>query len=276
MTVLIINTFYYPKFTGGAEISVQLLAEGLLKEGKKVFVLTTGSANRVYRVNGVVVIALKQRNIYSNYFGTTKPQLLKMVWHFIDSANIFYHFKISSLLKKIKPDLVHTNNIQGFSPFIWHTIKIHKINLVHTTRDYYLLCHKCNLYNNNKDCESLCLPCKVTHNIKKRFTAYPDRFVGISNYILQKHKQYLQISGQNKVIYNAVSLQEKPASSQVGANITFGYIGRIVKDKGVEYLADELSKLSPELKLSFKIVFAGDGDTDFINRLKRQASIMNF
>ena len=68
MRILIINTYYYPAFVGGAEISVKLLAEGMVKAGNSVFVLTTGLEEKVYRVNGVIVICLKQKNIFNSYF----------------------------------------------------------------------------------------------------------------------------------------------------------------------------------------------------------------
>ena len=38
MRVLIVNTFYYPNMQGGAEQSVKLLAENLLKQGHTVAV----------------------------------------------------------------------------------------------------------------------------------------------------------------------------------------------------------------------------------------------
>ncbi|WP_277406421.1 hypothetical protein [Lacrimispora xylanisolvens] len=36
MRILIVNTFYYPNMQGGAEQSVKLLAEGLVKKGHEV------------------------------------------------------------------------------------------------------------------------------------------------------------------------------------------------------------------------------------------------
>lgn len=272
MKILLINSFYYPSFVGGAEISVQLLAEGLAKAGNRVYVLTTGPANKVYRVNRVTVISLKQRNIYSTYNGASNvPGVFKSLWHFIDSCNMFYHFSISSILKKISPDLVHTNTIQGLSPFIWKTIKDNKIPLVHTMRDYYLLCHKCSLFNNCKNCETLCLPCKITNNIKRNFMPYPDHFIGISQYILNKHKAFLQIPDQfSNVVYNATKSFAGVQGKPVTEKIHFGYIGRVAEDKGVSYLVNELVKLDSKQKSTVKILFAGKGDIKFISQLSEK------
>jgi len=278
MRVLIINTYYYPAFVGGAEISVKLLAEGMAKAGNSVFVLTTGVADKVYRVNGVIVICLKQKNIFNSYRESKNiPQFLKVFWHLIDSCNPFYHFKVSNILKRIRPALAHTNNIQGFSPFLWLTIKSQKIPLIHSVRDYYLLCHKCNLYNNDKNCESLCLPCSVTHTIKKGFFKYPDHIVGISNYILNKYSTYLPISKlSSNIIYNATESNDFEPVKSEAIKLRFGYMGRIAKDKGVEYLVSELTKLDQQLKGSFKIIFAGKGEAGFIEQLTHKLDNIEF
>lgn len=229
MRILLVNSFYYPSFVGGAEISVQLLAEGLKKAGNQVYVLTTGPGNRIYHVNGVVVICLKQRNIFSSYNGTARVHgFFKAFWHLVDSFNIFYHLKVSAILKKIRPALVHTNTIQGFSPLIWLTIKANKIPLIHTMRDYYLLCHKCSMYNNNKNCDTLCLPCKTTHGIKKNLLKYPDHYVGISNYILSRHKTFFEIPElKSHMIYNAAQATSDTIKKMQSDKLQFGYIGRI-------------------------------------------------
>jgi glycosyltransferase involved in cell wall biosynthesis len=278
MRILLTNSFYYPSFVGGAEISVQLLAEGLKRTGNEVYVLTTGPHNRVYRVNGVIVISCKQKNIFSTYNGTAGVHgFFKVIWHLIDSFNMAYHFKISAILKKVRPSLVHTNTIQGFSPFIWLTIKASKIPLVHTMRDYYLLCHKCSMFNNSKNCDTLCLPCKVTHGFKKTLVKYPDHYVGISNYILSRHKVFFEIPEFNShIIYNAAQTGSNTDEKAPADKLHFGYIGRIAQDKGVEYLVNELLKLSTPQKKKMKIVFAGKGEPEFINQLKNKLEGIDF
>jgi glycosyltransferase involved in cell wall biosynthesis len=264
MTILLISSFYYPSFVGGAEISVQMLAEGLSNAGNRVYVLVTGPTNKVYKVNNVIVISLKQRNIFSICGGTGDVSAaLKVVWHLIDSCNVFYHSTIKGLLNRIKPDIIHTNTIQGFSPFIWVAAKSYNVPLVHTTRDYYLLCHKCSLYNGG-NCQKLCLPCKVTHSLKSRFVKLPDHIVGISNYILDKHTPILTNRQKASVIYNGVSLTDGAGYvKQPTETICFGYIGRIADDKGVGYLAKELAALNSNYKSKIKVLFAGRGDGKF-------------
>ena len=271
MKIVIFNTFYFPKFIGGAEISVQLLAEGLVKSGHEVSVITFGRYNESETIKGVNVIRIKQQNVFSSFEDEKRPSYLKILWHFIDSFNPSYYFTIKNILRTINPDVVHTNNIQGFSPFLWLLIKYLKYPLVHTLRDYYLLCHRNNLYSENCNCSKLCSDCKITHSIKKNFTGTPDCIVGISKFVLEKHEEYIpQLSNLNTtVIYNAVDKPKSTSSIPKNGKIIFGYIGRISEDKGVEYLLQEISHINNNLKSDFKILLAGKGDPEYINHLKK-------
>jgi glycosyltransferase involved in cell wall biosynthesis len=272
MRVLLTNSFYYPTFVGGAEVSVQILAEGLVDIGHQVYVLTTGPYDQVYRVNGVIVISLKQKNIFSTYGGTRSiSSLLKSIWHLIDSFNLFYHFKIKSILKRIAPAIVNTNTIQGFSPVIWFTIKRLRIPLIHTMRDYYLLCHKCSMFDKSGNCASLCAPCKITYKVKKNLFSFPDHYIAISDFILKKHRSFFDIpSNQSSTIYNAVLRANVLNTKTETSKFYIGYIGRIAADKGVMYLVDEVSKLPDSKKAELKIIFAGKGDPGFIGQLKHK------
>ncbi|TSD67727.1 glycosyltransferase [Inquilinus sp. KBS0705] len=278
MKVLLSNSYYYPAFVGGAELSVKLLAEGLVNAGHQVYVLTTGLQDELYRVNGVTVISIKQQNIYNGYNAARKSPVAKIFWHLFDSFNLLYHFKISAILKRIQPDIAHTNSIQGFSPMLWFTIKAAKIPLVHSMRDYYILCHKCNMYN-GKNCERICAACETTSVVKRNFLSLPDRLIAISEFILDKYTAFVpEVGKKAQVIYNAVAaVNYKPTVyNRDEAVITFGYIGRLEMDKGVDYMADELAALSPEQKKRVKLLLAGKGSEPFIQQLKQKLTGINY
>jgi glycosyltransferase involved in cell wall biosynthesis len=275
MRILIFNTYYYPKFVGGAEISVQLLAEGLVKEGHNVFVITFGLIPTIDRVNGVIVIRLKQQNIYAKFNDEPHNRMSKMIWHIVDSCNPFYRSQISAIIKKIQPDVVHTNNIQGFSPSVWSIIKDQKIPLVHTIRDYYLLCHRNNMFNNNSCCATLCGDCRLTQSIKKNYTSLPDCFVGISNYILNRHSSVIDDSKIKAVVYNGVNINNNLVDQVKTTKLVLGYMGRISQDKGIEYLITELLTCDTAAKQKIKLIIAGKGEINYINHLKNLADGLN-
>lgn len=298
MKILIFNTFYHPKKVGGAEVSVQLLAEGLRAEGHRVYVVTFGASREIVLLNGVVVIRVRQRNVYSTWLEKERSGWRKAIWHLLDSCNVLYYFLIRNLIRRIDPAVVHTHNIQGFSPFLWKVVKKCKKPLVHTMRDYYLMCHQNTLYSRKGKCEGLCRACRLTHSVKKTFAGHPDVYVGISGFILKKHRDYLPLeSKKTEVVYNAVAIPpavgiaaEKdalsgPAAAGTGGEqipagvanmLVLGFMGRISPQKGAGYLAAELARVRKELRPFFRIVFAGKGEPEYIQRLRETLSGVAF
>lgn len=278
MKILIFNTFYFPKFIGGAEISVQLLAEKLTESGHDVFVVTIGETNKKECINGVTVIRLKQRNLYSQYYNKKRNAFAKILWHIVDSFNPFYREIITDILNVVQPDIVHTNNIQGFSPLIWKIIKGRGIPLVHTLRDYYLLCHRCNMFNKGRNCDGLCKACSLTNRLKNNFISYPDVFVGISQFILEKHQSYLKFLPHQffEVVYNGVEMPQINNKNIQLQKITFGFIGRISEEKGIEYLADQILELKKPFANQFNLLFAGKGDDEYVEYLKAKLNGIDY
>lgn len=281
MKILLFNTFYYPKFVGGAEISVQLLAEGLVKNGHNVYVITIGRKNEVERLNGVLIIRVKSKNISSVYDGKKQGKFSAALWLVLDSFNPFYHYRLLNILKRINPDVVHTNNIMGFSPTIWFTIKKLKLPLVHTLRDYYLLCHKCTMFNRDNNCESICSGCSLTHRIKSLSVRKPDVFVGVSKYVLNKHDslgEFLPFQ-KKKVVYNAVALPNtdvKKIGIEEDRKIIFGYMGRLSEEKGIGYLVDQMRNVHEMFPNTFELLLAGRGDEEYIDLLKHRLGDINY
>ncbi|MFC6099789.1 glycosyltransferase family 4 protein [Olivibacter domesticus] len=271
MRIALFNTFYSPRFVGGAEVSVQLLAEGLVKEGHTVYVFTIGDADEKDLINGVEIIRLKHRNIFSPYMPKKHNKIISSIWLMLDSFNPFFHKKLARILKEIQPNIVHTNNVLGFSPTIWRTFKTLKLPLVHTMRDYYLLCHKCNMFNNGKNCEQLCKPCAMTHQLKKPLVKIPDVLIGVSNFILGKHEQIIKLSShqKTKVIYNAVNIPSYQNSKPMASDeIVLGYMGRISTDKGLDYMVEQLLNLNTKQQKQVKLLMAGKGEPDYIAQLE--------
>jgi glycosyltransferase involved in cell wall biosynthesis len=188
MTILMFNTLYYPDRFGGAEKSVQLLAEELVGLGHKVVIVCLAEkASEVFNYKGVKVYKLKHKNIYWAF--KSKRQrfglIQKFIWHFINTYLSLNFNKIRQIIREEKPDLVHVNNISGFSTRLLKTIKSKNIPIVQTLRDYHYLCLKNTLYKNNKKCYSLCKACEITARFKlKHLNENANEIIGISHNIL--------------------------------------------------------------------------------------------
>jgi len=271
MKILFVNTLYAPFQVGGAEVSVQTMAEELVKSGHRVYVLTLGYDASVRELNGVEVITIKTRNLYHIEQAGGQPSYKKLIWHLLDSSNPFYKTEIGKVLDRVQPDVVNTNNIQGFSPYIWKIIKSRNIRLVHTMRDYYLLCHTTSMYADCKDCTQLCGPCKLTYSIKKNFFELPDAYVGISQFILEQHNRFSLGEGKpTRVIANGLQTPQQGAIlKSPSSKLVFGFIGKVNEQKGVDFLFDELAALR-EVQPSFKLVLAGKVLPAFESKLREK------
>lgn len=269
MKILIFNTLYSPYSVGGAEKSVQVLAEGLVKYGNEVTVVsTTPEVDFDNILEGVKVYYVNNENVYWGFDNEENYSIKKTLWHTIDSYNLFIKKKIERIIKVVNPDIVHTNNVSGFSISIWDVVSKLNIKLVHTLRDYHLLCPKVTMYNGNNNCESQCLSCKIFSIPKKSTSSKVDAVVGISEFILEKHltNNYFKNSIINTVIGNEVTVNVEPSKTIDTNRIVFGFIGQINKSKGVEILLDTFSKLNKNK--NWKLLIAGKGNENYINNLK--------
>ncbi|WP_413698788.1 glycosyltransferase [Psychromonas sp. KJ10-10] len=211
MNVLLVNTLYFPYKVGGAEKSVQILAEELATKGHTVNVLTLMNGKELDRkacVNNVNVHRLSLSNIYWPFLKTTnRKNISKLIWHTFEIFNVVMMFKVMIKLYKLKPDLVHTNNIHGFSVAVWVACKLFKKPIVHTMRDYYLSCNSLTRYKSKKRCAHQCLSCQIFSFPKQQASRLVDLPVGISNFMSVKHisEGYYLKGASNTTVYNVAN-----------------------------------------------------------------------
>ncbi|MGC3990955.1 MAG: glycosyltransferase [Chthoniobacteraceae bacterium] len=124
MKLLILNSLYSPNIFGGAERSVQFLAEALVAEGVEVSVLSLnpGEGHARDTVNGVRVHYVGLPNIYWP-FGRTQKTRGSMLWHAVDMYNPLTQSACKAVMREEKPDVVHSNLLVGLSVSAWQTAR---------------------------------------------------------------------------------------------------------------------------------------------------------
>jgi glycosyltransferase involved in cell wall biosynthesis len=274
MKILIINTLYHPNHIGGAERSVQFLAESLCVSGKDVVVvsLSMDGEERVRSVNGVKVYYLKQRNLFNRFSRQHYATYQYLFWHLLDSYNPFIAACVQRIIRVEKPDIINTHNISGFSPAVWSLPRRHRCPIVHTIRDYYLLCPHSSMFKNGRNCDRICFGCRFLSITKKLLSRNVDAIVGISNFVLQRHLTFKYFPGSNahKVIHNSYETPRTEGlrkSSQDG--LTFGFLGRLQPRKGIELFLSNFARISSDK------VFAnvgGQGDDKYIKSIQNHFS----
>jgi len=254
MKVLIVNTLYHPHKIGGAEVSVQLLAEGLVAAGHYVRVVSLHDQKlkKMEKINGVEISYLPLFNKYWPYSNYIPTKLEKLVWHILDTYNLVMAKRVEQEIVEFKPDVVHTNNLAGFSVAVWSMVKKHNIKLVHTSRDYYLFHPNCNLFKNGKIQSVFSPEVKFWSYLKKRMTKHVDYYVGISEFIQKFHLDNGCFSKEkSNYIYNAVENIKKLKFND--GEKTIGFIGRLSADKGF----DDFCYIANKFKKEYNFVAAG-------------------
>lgn len=251
--ILIVNSYYAPTIVGGAEVSTQLLAEGLTKH-YQVYVLTTGSQKsgiQKEEKNGVKIYRIPCMNLYWPAEQRDRSNLMKLGWHFINTFNIKQYKLLKKLLVEIRPDIMHTQNLNGVGTYIWGIAKKLGIITIHTTRDYALFEPvKIQFIN------------KILLHFNKRRSKYVDYVVGISEFILNKHKEknifpYSKESVVHNIV-NAMRCERKPR--KVGSPLIIGYFGQLSEKKGVHLLTQAIGLLSKDIVS--KLVICGTGELE--------------
>jgi len=264
MKVLLINSFYHPNVLGGAEISVQHLAEGLRLAGHEVVVVCLGTEASVTDVNGVKVYRVPLFNVYFP-FVNRPPWPARLLWNLIDIYNPIMARRVGKILESERPDVVHTNILLGFSCAVWREVSKRDIRLVHTIRDHLLLCPRSQMNKRGSNCIRQCLSCNMFSVVKKLMNVHVDTVVGISEYILNRHLSLGWFRNASRdVVFNSFSAVDAKSQRDVDNVLRFGFIGRITEFKGIELLLRSFLPLGGNIEL----VVAGSGEDDYVEKMK--------
>lgn len=257
--ILIVSAIYYPYHLGGAEISTQLLAEGLAKSFE-VSVVTHNLTNCVEKLNGVTIfrrnfglgsrLVINEINNKKNSSFSKFISKLKDIFNNKKSAKVF-----SNLINEIKPNcIVFSGNCfrMGRRTLISVANCLH-LKQVFIIRDPSLL-----YFKSLRESFSFLDNWYRRKNIK--LLKSMDSVIGISNDILQAHINSGFIFKNPCVVPNIIdnndSFYLKPSEKK--KNIL--YVGMLSKNKGVDFLISSFLKntiLPPETKL---ILIGGNVD----------------
>lgn len=248
MKILIFNSLYTPFEVGGAERSVQLLAEELANRRHTVTVACTGPTDDRAVVNGVDVRYLRIPNLYWMRTSSSRPSLIKPLWHAIDMDNRWAEPAYWKLITETSPDLIHTNNLAGLSVAVWRAAERAGVPIVHTIRDHYLLCVRSTMFADGRRCNRQCVTCRIASYGKKRQAPRVRAAVGISDYILDIHLAhgFFTNAQLTRTIFNPVpsARASGPALAKDPSRVHLGFVGSLAPHKGIELLLSSLRRLN--------------------------------
>lgn len=285
MRILMVNKFLYPR--GGSESYMLYLGDYLKALGHEVEYFgmydeknTVGNSAEMYTTN--------------------------MDFHKGGAASFLYPFKIlysfeakkkiSKVIEKFKPDIVHMNNINfQLTPSIIYGIKKYNIPIVWTVHDYQMVCPNHLLYSfeENRPCERClngsvlnCFSHKCIHSSRiksllgvmeavlyRMLKTYKkvDLFVCPSNFLERKLHSVSNIyKNKTYTIHNFINKEKFKKSDKPREDYVL-FVGRLSKEKGVEKIA----RVADILK-DVKFVVAGSGPDEDILKGKENVELKGF
>jgi glycosyltransferase involved in cell wall biosynthesis len=288
MKILHINTLFPPTVVGGAERTVRTLATSLAEHGHQITVVSLVPRDKALVEQGENpnIRQAHLRNLYWPFFnaGVRRP-LARFVWHLVDAWNPFMRSLVRNEIRRCKPDVVITHNLQGWSSSTWGVVKDAGLPLVHVLHDQSLLCPQTAMFRNGKACVGQCGSCRFLSAPRKRLSPKVDAVVAVSAALLGRHQAYGLFNNgvKTSVIHNAwrgewpdpvpalPSAGGGDASSRVR---TIGYMGRIEGEKGVETLLkawETVRKAAPDYDVRLRV--AGTGQAHYVDTLKARYGI---
>lgn len=277
MRILLSASLYPPLRVGGQEEVTSLLAEALARRGDEVSVVTLHPAGTetVETRNGVRVFRLPLENIYWPWGRAEKPPAARrLAWHLKDRYNFAMARRVGRLLDELRPEVVHTNSLTGFSVSLWREVKRRRIRLVHTMHDYSLMCVRESMYREGGTCLRRCIGCTALTPLQKAWSHRLDAVVSVSAHVLAAHRKHGYFSGvPASVIFNISGMRQgDPPPRRTEADkdgLTFGFIGRIAPEKGLEVLLDATRQLRAPY---WRLKIAGRGLEDYVSMLRERFS----
>jgi len=280
--ICLVTNLYHPYSIGGAEFYVKWLAETMMRHGHKPFVVTTCPPRESFPkvkkeiINGVSVYRFYPLNIYWGYLAQNKPLFLKPFWHTIELWNPHVYWVFKNIMATELPDIVHVNNMGGFSNAIFWAGKRGKRKIVYTLHDYLSLCPKSILLKRNMNsCMQPSALCSLYQMIKRwNLRNTVDVFTAPSRFVLDMHRRYNLIAeSKSAVIPHGVELngddmhrlrrlREKHAYSE---NINILYIGKVEAYKGLSILIRAFKKAN---RKDLHLHIAGTGD--YLDQARRE------
>lgn len=288
MKICAINNLYKPHKRGGAEIVFENIIEELKKRGHEVFVITSKSItkptnekedkkNKIYRLRSCNIVS------YNNL--AKIPKTIRLFWHLVDMFDVVNYWRVKSIVKKEKCDLVMTHNLKGMGYLIPRAIKKIGVKHIHTLHDIQLI-HPSGLMIFGQE--------KIINNFFAKIYSFlcsflfrsPEIIISPSKWLLDLHERKKFFIKSKKIILpnpikiSNIESKNKNTNSDVSC---FIYVGLIEKHKGIDMLLKSFQNLRYEsqykkcrlnvigdgsLLEKYKKIYKKENNIFFLGRLK--------
>lgn len=272
MKIKIVSNMYYPYIGGGAELSTQVLAEGLKTKQKEIEVLTVGVKDKIEIINNIKIkrFFFNKRSIQilggsknSNLKKISKLDKLKLRIFDYNKKSLYRFFYQEFKISNSK--IIHTtNNMMYFGLFsCWNSARDLNIKTIHTLRDPSAL-----YFRVSKE-KSLFFIDFIHRFFYRKAMNKVDLIHSPSQFMIDLHKSYGFKFKKEVIIPNTVDIKIKKNNIKNNMNEII-YVGAIEEYKGVLTLIEAFKKIKIKNK---KLILIGSGNLE--ERIKNEYSNLN-
>ena len=251
MRVLMVSSGYYPNYSGGVEVLVKELSEGLVKKGNEVCVIYASNENKEYYINDVKVIAIKPKGLKENRINHIVNRLLQLY-------NPFNKREFSKTIDDFKPDIIHLHMARALSLSILDVAFKKKIKTVSTLHEYFSLWNF-NPFSGMEYIKTSKAPFYLyfLRNKQRKLTKKVDYITAPIEDIIEIYKKEKYYVGVNsKVIDNAILFDKNYLPKKKGKKFKFLILSRLMPFKGLEVSLESFSKINND---DIELHIAGSG-----------------
>ncbi len=260
--ILHLSSLYPPHIVGGAERSVSMLAEAQAAAGWDVAAACLTPDDPMEEVrNGVRVFRMAHGNDFwlEDWLSHTPRQ---REWaKFKQQANFASERRFGDVIDRFRPDLVNTHSMVDISTRVWHAAKRRGVPVVHTLRDFDLLCAASSMYRETGPCTHRHLKCRVLTFTKRFDQRTVSAVTAVGEEVLARHLRYGFFdhvpASRRRIVWNTATVAgigADYAKPPLTGPIVFGYLGRISPEKGVDTLLQAARLLPPT---GWRLLIAG-------------------
>ncbi|MBS4033273.1 MAG: glycosyltransferase family 4 protein [Ignavibacterium sp.] len=271
MKICFVSNLYPPNVVGGAEFYVEKVVKKLAENQQNKIIVITANQKfswrpKIEEKNNLKIYRLWPLNLYSLTTKKKYPIFLKMLWHLIDLWHPLVYFSIKKILKKEKPDFVHTHNLAGFSFSVFSAVKKLGIKIIHTCHDYYLLCPYANLVCPLTGWRFRKLPpffCRWYRKITRRILKNKvDLVLTPSKFVMETHLANGFFNNSQQHIL-PLGIERSNCNSSVSVHRPFKIlcVSQLAKHKGVGTLIKAFTLMRNEQlsMINYQLTIVGDG-----------------
>lgn len=299
MKILLVSNLFGKYSRGGAERVVEREAVALADLGHDVTVcsgvplsaIPKGVCSPVYPVEcppppgmdaslfrapavaGVRRIHFYPPNIYFYANDSRQPYAKRLLWHVIDTFNVASARKFALILRKEKPDVVHTHNLMGLGFLIPGVLRRSKIRHVHTVHDVQLIHPSGRLPATGGGSPLRAVADFASSTVMEQLWFGMKNVVFPTTFIEQMHLRHRLFREAERTILKNPAPAVAGAPREVQKRLHLLFVGQLAAAKGILFLLDALEAATVELG-HWTLEIAGDGEASVEVR-RRAADLPN-